>query len=96
MRRSWAILLGAVAFSVGAMALDPAGYRHAKTLRQDIRRIQEENATLRKGNERLRQELRRLADDPQALEQAAREELGLMRPDEVIFRLEEEDAPLAP
>jgi cell division protein FtsB len=40
---------------------------------------------LRNSNDRLREEVRRLRDDPAAIEEAARGELGLMRPGEKVF-----------
>jgi cell division protein FtsB len=36
-------------------------------------------------NQRLREEVRRLTDDPAAIEELARGELGLMRPGEKVF-----------
>lgn len=36
-------------------------------------------------NERLREEVKRLKDDPAAIEELARGELGLMRPGEKLF-----------
>jgi cell division protein FtsB len=41
--------------------------------------------TLRGENTRLRDEVRRLKEDPTAIESVAREELGLMRPGELLF-----------
>jgi cell division protein FtsB len=40
---------------------------------------------LRANNDRLRDEVRRLKDDPAAIEELARGELGLMRPGEKVF-----------
>ena len=39
----------------------------------------------RAGNARLREEARRLKDDPAAIEEIARRELGLIRPGEKVF-----------
>jgi cell division protein FtsB len=44
---------------------------------------------LKRENARLREEARRLTDDPAAIESLAREELGLMRPGEVVFILKD-------
>jgi cell division protein FtsB len=38
-------------------------------------------------NRRLREEARRLAEDPSAIEEIARRELGLIRPGEKVFIL---------
>ena len=40
---------------------------------------------LRQENEALQEEARRLRDDPGRIEEVARGELGLMRPDEQVF-----------
>lgn len=41
--------------------------------------------TLRHENARLREDVRRLREDPSAIESLAREELGLIRPGEILF-----------
>lgn len=41
--------------------------------------------SLRQDNARLRDEVRRLREDGSAIESLAREELGLIHPDEVLF-----------
>jgi cell division protein FtsB len=45
---------------------------------------------LKRENARLRDEARRLREDPTAIESLAREELGLVRPGEVVFILKDE------
>lgn len=42
-------------------------------------------ARTRHENERLREDIRRLREDPSAIESVAREQLGLMRDGEVLF-----------
>lgn len=90
MSRRRAILFAVVAaLALVGLAVDPNGLRHTWSLLDDVDRLNGENQQLRAANEKLRLELRRLADDPAALEQAAREELGLVRPGDVVFHLEE-------
>lgn len=90
MSRRGVILVAVVgALAALGLALDPHGLRHARRLQVDLERIEAENEQLRAGNGRLRMELRRLADDPAVLERVAREELGLVRPGDVVFRLED-------
>ncbi|HWV37052.1 MAG TPA: septum formation initiator family protein [Vulgatibacter sp.] len=97
MARRRGILVAVVgALAAAGFALDPQGLRHARRLQDDLARIQAENEQLRAGNGRLRMELRRLADDPAVLERVAREELGLVRPGDVVFRLEDGDETDAP
>ena len=84
------ILAAVTAIALIWLVADPRGLRHTERLTEDFEGIRAGNAGLRAQNEKLRRELQLLADDPAALERAAREELGLVRPGEVIFRLEEE------
>jgi cell division protein FtsB len=66
-----------------------------KGLMQSMRARQEylENAaalaTLRRDNAKLRDEKRRLTEDPATIESVARERLGLIRPGEVVFILKD-------
>jgi cell division protein FtsB len=47
----------------------------------------------RRDNDRLREEIRRLRDDPATIESVAREELGLIRQDEMLFIIHDSDKP---
>lgn len=56
------------------------------------RRYQEVSAsleTLRRDNAKLRDDVRRLNEDPATIESVAREELGLIRPGELVFILKD-------
>lgn len=46
-------------------------------------------AALQRDNARLRDEMRRLNEDPATIESVAREELGLIRPGEIVFILKD-------
>jgi cell division protein FtsB len=52
--------------------------RHHRELSASIERLRAENA-------QLREEARRLLEDPSTIESLAREELGLIRPGELLF-----------
>ncbi|MCA1650234.1 MAG: septum formation initiator family protein [Acidobacteria bacterium] len=52
--------------------------RQHTDLSESIERLRRENAA-------LREQMRRLKEDPDAIESLAREELGLIRPGEVLF-----------
>jgi cell division protein FtsB len=52
--------------------------RHHRELNTSIDRLRAENA-------QLREEARRLLEDPSTIESLAREELGLIRPGELLF-----------
>jgi cell division protein FtsB len=97
MTRRRALLL-AILLLAGAtlLMLDPRGLRRTRRLQEDLHQLETANTGLRMENDRLRRELSALADDPAALERAAREELGLVRPGELVFRLEDGDGAHAP
>jgi cell division protein FtsB len=78
-------LLGLLALS----AADPEGLRKHRRLEDQARRVAEENRSLVRENARLLREVRALHGDPAALERAAREDLGFVRPGEIIFHLPE-------
>lgn len=71
-----------------ASAAAEGGFRRYLRLSQDVAAVKERNRRLTEDNARLRRELEALRSDPKALERAAREELGLMKPGEIIFSLE--------
>jgi cell division protein FtsB len=50
-------------------------------------------AVVRQRNAQLRDDIRRLKEDPSTIESIAREELGLMRPGEVLFVVKDADRP---
>jgi cell division protein FtsB len=50
-------------------------------------------ARTRRDNDRLRDEIRRLRDDPATIESVARQELGLIRQDELLFIVHDADKP---
>jgi cell division protein FtsB len=53
--------------------------------RQDYRVLEQSLNDARSANARLREDARRLREDPDAIEDIARRELGLMRPGEKLF-----------
>lgn len=61
----------------GLLAVFRAEQQRAE-LANDVERIRLEN-------ERLREQVRRLRDDPAAIEEIARRELGLIKPGERVF-----------
>ena len=69
-------------------AVDAKGFRRYLRLRQDVESIQERNRSLTEQNDALLREINALRNDPAALERAAREELGYVKPGELVFHLE--------
>jgi cell division protein FtsB len=66
------------------------GYLRRRELLRENERLQSELRELRDENARLREELSRL-DDPDAVEKLAREELGLVKDGETVYRFVEKD-----
>jgi cell division protein FtsB len=61
--------------------------------REQYRLLEQALAEARADNIRLREEARRLREDPAAIEEIARRELGLIRPGEKLFIIRDVDAP---
>jgi len=61
-------------------------------LKQDKARLEARLTQLKAENERLRAEIERLKTDPAYLEKVAREELGLVHQDELVFQFKSEPA----
>lgn len=83
----WAAVFAALILAAASAAAE-GGFRRYLRLSQDVAAVKERNRRLTEDNARLRRELEALRSDPKALERAAREELGLMKPGEIIFSLE--------
>jgi cell division protein FtsB len=77
---------------VNAFAGD-RGLIEIRRVEREYRQVEGQLNVLRVENARLREEARRLREDPKAIEEAAREELGLMRPDEVLFIIKDVEGP---
>jgi len=86
--KRWLLYLSAVAALALASATHPGGLRKQARLAEDVKRVARDNQALRQDVTRLRREARALNGDPAALERAAREELGYVRPGEVVIELE--------
>jgi cell division protein FtsB len=87
------LVLGSLIASAGIVAAslaDARGLRHLDKLRADIARQEQRNAELREANAKLAKTIGELSTpvNPRALEQAAREQLGFVRPGEVLFKFE--------
>lgn len=85
-------LLGVAACVAAILTLvsvvDAKGFRRYLRLRQDVESIQERNRVLTEQNDALLREINALRNDPAALERSAREELGYVKPGELVFHLE--------
>lgn len=66
---------------------DDHGLRATLQARREARTLAAQISTLRSENAALRQRIESLRSDPAAIEDAARETLGLTRPGEIVVRL---------
>jgi len=64
--------------------------------REQVQTLRQEIETLRADNVQLVGEIATLKESPRAIEQLAREELGLARPDETVFLIREDDPATRP
>jgi cell division protein FtsB len=86
----WVAFLAVVVAVVGYLYLSEAGVVRSKGLLEKKRLLEIDNLRLEEENRQLSARLERIRSDPGYLEDEARKKLGLVRPDEVIFRLAEE------
>jgi cell division protein FtsB len=87
------LLLSALVASVaiaGESLADAKGLRRLSRLRSDIERQEQKNRELSEANARLRKTVSELSVpvNPVALEKAAREQLGFVKPGELLFKFE--------
>lgn len=82
----WAL---AVALGLGCFSMaDARGFRRHFLLERQISSLSDRNARLELENRGLVREIEGLRKDPKALERAAREELGFVKPGELVINLE--------
>ncbi|MBI3184728.1 MAG: septum formation initiator family protein [Myxococcales bacterium] len=85
------LLWGAVAVA-GLLALvsasDPKGFRRYQRLRAEVESLEERNRRVLEEKRALAREIEALRADRCALERAVREELGFVKPGEVVVSLE--------
>ena len=71
---------------VAAAVFGSRGLLHLRSLTTEETQISQRIASLLRENERLRERLRRLRTDDRTLERLAREQLGMLRPGEIVYR----------
>jgi cell division protein FtsB len=86
--RRWVLYLFSSLFVALAVftALGERGIFHLWHLRAEKKQLQEKNFLLQKENDGLRERVDRIRRDDDYLEKIAREELGLTRPGETVYR----------
>jgi cell division protein FtsB len=79
----WASVLAA-AVLLGWSVSAEGGFRRYLRLSNDLETLKEKNKKLAEDNARLLREVESMRGDAKALERAAREELGYVKPGEVV------------
>lgn len=86
-KKVWLTLVAAGALALVSVA-DGRGFRRYLHLRGEAATLESRNRQLEEQNQRYREEIEDLRRDRGALERAVREELGYVRPGEIVLNLE--------
>jgi cell division protein FtsB len=88
-RRKWLWASVTVAFVLAAWSASAeGGFRRYLSLSQQVESLRVKNRLAAEENARMLKEVEALRGDPKAIERSAREELGFIRPGEVVITLE--------
>jgi cell division protein FtsB len=79
-------MLSLALVAVPVLVLAPEGLPRLRALQRELEEVTADNQELRRNVTHLRVEVRRLRDDPAAVERIARDELGMVRKSEVVFQ----------
>jgi cell division protein FtsB len=79
-------ILSLALVTVPVLVLAPDGLPRLRALQKELLDASIENQELHREVARLHVEVRRLRDDPAAVERIARDELGMVRKSEVVFQ----------
>ncbi len=91
MKRHTPLLVTLLAIVVGIFCIfGDNSYGKLQTLRESLRVQRENNSELGANVSDLKREVRSLQTDSRAIEKAARDELGMARPNEMIFFFDKE------
>ena len=72
--------------TVPLQILDDKGLPRYRSLRAQLTRVEANNEKLEREVKELHRQVKLLRDDPQALERIARDDLGMVKPGELIFQ----------
>jgi cell division protein FtsB len=88
---AWAFPFGLLVMTLVAVPLhlfDEQGLPRYRALRDELQDVRAQNDRLHAEVRDRRREVDSLRRDPEAIEQIARDELGMIRPDEIVFQFE--------
>ncbi|MCP4604059.1 MAG: septum formation initiator family protein [Proteobacteria bacterium] len=80
------VLLLIAAIAVPLKVFDSRGIERVERLKIDLASLKETNRRIKRENEVLSNEIRAFHSDPGYIEKIARDELGMVGPDEVIYQ----------
>jgi cell division protein FtsB len=78
----------ALVFLAAAAVFGDRGLVHLEELQRTRQQLEETAFQLQQQNEQLRQRVRRLHEDNLYIEKLARERLGLVKPGDIVYRLD--------
>lgn len=84
-------LLAATLVGVPTMILSDEGWPRYQRLSQEVTVIKEQNERLRREVEALSRQVKVLRNDPREVGRIARDELGYLRPGEVVYQFPSQD-----
>jgi cell division protein FtsB len=85
-RRTWLIPAACLSFILFFTVFGERGLLRIYEMKQEKQRIERSVAELRLDNQKLRLSIEALHSDRHQLERIARKELGLVRPNEIIYQ----------
>jgi cell division protein FtsB len=80
-----ALAIGSVPF----MVLSREGLPRLRSIQAELATVEQENQELRRDIDVLRAKVKKLREDPAAVERLARDDLGMVRQSEVVFQFPE-------
>ena len=86
---AWLLPLGLLLFAivfVPLSILEDEGLPRYRALRSELHQTRAANARMQRELHELQQRVGRLRTDPEAIERIARDELGMLRSDEIVFQ----------
>ncbi len=89
---AWMLPFGLLIVSIVSVPLgilDDEGLPRYRALKSELAEVERINERLRREVEQLQREVEGLRSDPAAIERIARDELGMIREDEILFQFPE-------
>jgi len=84
------LIIGLAIFVLGLLVyFAPYGCHHYLVLREDLERVNNEITMLKGQNQELRDEITLLRSDSNYIEKIARQKLGMLKKNEIIFEVPE-------